>query len=155
VKAKLLLLAACVALAVPALASAQITPVTTLQLSRVPGLRCSVSANGPQFLGAEGQGMAYGGSISCLHGVGLKDLTVWIDVEGSGANAGQYYIKSATVGTTGVRRQNPTWIGLMPSSPVVAGHRYRIAAQATVTWPGQSTSGTILSATVTDPGVGV
>ena len=129
-----------------------ITPVTTLQLPRVPTLQCSVSADGPQFLGSRGQGIAYGGAISCLHGVGIKTLNVWVVVQGPN---GSFYVKQGTYGTTGPRRQNPTWIGLMPggnSTPLVAGHRYRVVAEALVTWEGHSTSGTIQSATYTDPG---
>ena len=139
-----------IALLVPlvfaASAIAQTVPNVTTQMVRVPGLQCSVTEHSPTPLGPPGLGMAYGGSISCLNGVGLKTLTVYAMVQSSTNPVVWYVIGGSTV-TTGVRRQNPAHIDTMRA--VVKGHHYRIAAVGTVTRNRSSTDGVAVSGTWT------
>jgi len=117
----------------------------TVQMQPVPGLKCSVTEYGPSFDFVTGSGtgaIVYGGGVSCLNGVGIKTVNVYVQVRSS-TNPFEWFIKSSTQVTTGPRRQNPARITVMNNA--VRGHTYRVVATGTVTWNGKETGGATIS----------
>jgi hypothetical protein len=117
----------------------------TVQMHRVADLQCSVTEYGPKFDFVNGfstGGLVYGGGVSCLNGIGIKTVNIYVQVRSS-TNPFQWFVKSGTLVTTGPRRQNPARLTVMKNA--VRGHTYRIVATGTVTWNGHAVAATATS----------
>lgn len=125
-----------------AMAATLKTTSEVTQLVRKPALACSVSERAT-YSNDIGHGLQYGGSVSCQNGVGLKTVTVYMEVQ----NGTHWFVIGGSRVSTGVRREQPAHIDTMRQT--VAGHRYRVIADGEVTWNGYSISGVAVSQTTT------
>ena len=112
------------------------------QLVRKPALACSVSERAT-YSNDVGHGVQYGASVSCLNGVGLKTVTVYMQVQ----NGAQWFVIGGSRVSTGVRREQPAHIDTIRQT--VVGHRYRVIAYGEVTWNGYTIDGAAVSQTTT------
>jgi hypothetical protein len=104
-------------------------PPVTVQ---APGYPCSLTAYGPTFhSSASGWTQDYGGGTSCASGVGVKTLTVSLQVLGQDGRT-WYTINGSTV-TAGPTSANP--LRTIKTRPAYLGHVYRTAAIAKLVVP--------------------
>jgi len=136
-----------VALPVAALASASLpVPQST---GHIPGIQCSVSTFGPQFV-STGQGSYnawWGGGTSCAGAVGTRSLNVVLQILGSDQKT--WYQKGGQNFTVNQAHRNPlqiiTLVGVKP------GHAFRVVAAAKDTWHGVANAAAVIGETEVSP----